>query len=66
VGPDHAPCLEHAVEVELPFLQLRRADVRIVPLVLAWDAWEGCRGFGENWRAGRRWPDRVLLLRRAI
>src|SRR5216117_4602981 len=41
VGPDHAAhASEHAVEVELPFLQLRRADVRIVPLVLAWDAWE--------------------------
>src|SRR5205807_2666218 len=54
---------EHAVEVELPFLQIRRADVRIVPLVLAWDAWEGCRGLGET-LAGlvRRWPDRVLLL----
>ena len=64
VGPDHAAhASEHAVEVELPFLQIRRADVRIVPLVLAWDAWEGCRGLGET-LAGlvRRWPDRVLLL----
>src|SRR5205823_2549420 len=64
VGPDHdAHASEHAVEVELPFLQIRRADVRIVPLVLAWDAWEGCRGLGET-LAGlvRRWPDRVLLL----
>src|SRR3989440_12992066 len=64
VGPDHAAhAAEHAVEVELPFLQLRRADVRIVPLVLAWDAWEGCRGLGET-LAGvvRRWPNRVLLL----
>jgi len=64
VGPDHAAhASEHAVEVELPFLQLRRADVRIVPLVLAWDAWEGCRGLGET-LAGlvQRWPDRVLLL----
>jgi AmmeMemoRadiSam system protein B len=64
VGPDRAAhASEHAVEVELPFLQLRRADVRIVPLVLAWDAWEGCRGLGET-LAGlvRRWPDRVLLL----
>lgn len=64
VGCDHAAHdQEHAVEVELPFLQLKRADVRIVPLVLAWDAWEGCRGLGEA-LAGvvRRWPDRVLLL----
>ncbi len=64
VGRDHAAHdQEHAVEVELPFLQLRRADVRIVPLLLAWDAWEGCRGLGEALAAlARRWPDRVLLL----
>jgi len=35
VGVDHdAHRAEHAVEVELPFLQLLRADVRIVPLVI--------------------------------
>ena len=38
---------EHAVEVELPFLQLLRSDVRIVPLVIAWDAWEPARRLGE-------------------
>ena len=31
---------EHAVEVVLPFLQLRNPDVRIVPLVIAWRDWE--------------------------
>src|SRR2546429_1325764 len=64
VGADHAAHTgEHAVEVELPFLQLRRADVRIVPLVLAWDAWEGCRGLGET-LAGlvRRWAAPGVLL----
>jgi MEMO1 family protein len=64
VGADHAAHAgEHAVEVELPFLQQRRADVRIVPLVLAWDAWEGCRELGET-LAGLvgRWPQPVLLL----
>lgn len=41
---DHeAHAQEHAIEVELPFLQMRRADVRIVPVVLAWDAWEPAR-----------------------
>src|SRR5204862_6397064 len=45
VGADHAAHTgEHAVEVELPFLQVRRADVRIVPLVPAGDAWQGCLG----------------------
>ncbi|HWC73328.1 MAG TPA: AmmeMemoRadiSam system protein B [Gemmatimonadales bacterium] len=38
---------EHAIEVELPFLQLLRADVRIVPLVLAWDAWPAARLLGD-------------------
>ena len=64
VGRDHAAHEgEHAVEVELPFLQLKRADVRIVPLVLAWDAWEACARLAEA-LAGlvARSPDPVLLL----
>lgn len=64
VGVDHeAHRAEHAVEVELPFLQLLRADVRIVPLVLAWDAWEPAHSLGDA-LAGlvRRWPEPVLLL----
>ena len=48
VAVDHdAHRAEHAVEVELPFLQLLRSDVRIVPLVLAWDAWDAARLLGE-------------------
>ena len=64
VGVDHAAHAdEHAVEVELPFLQLQRADVRIVPLVLAWDAWDASRALGEALATlAGRWPDRVLLL----
>ncbi len=64
VGSDHAAHAdEHAVEVELPFLQVLRADVRIVPLVLAWDAWEGCERLGQALAAlVGRWPERVLLL----
>jgi AmmeMemoRadiSam system protein B len=47
VEVDHdAHRAEHAVEVELPFLQLLRADVRIVPLVIAWDAWDPARRLG--------------------
>lgn len=38
---------EHAVEVELPFLQMLRSDVRIVPLLLAWDAWPAAHSLGE-------------------
>lgn len=48
VEVDHdAHRAEHAVEVELPFLLLRRSDVRIVPLVIAWDAWDRARSLGE-------------------
>jgi len=50
VGVDHeAHRAEHAIEVLLPFLQVLRPDARIVPLVLAWDAWEpgGARELGE-------------------
>jgi AmmeMemoRadiSam system protein B len=48
VAVDHAAHRsEHAVEVELPFLQLLRSDVRIVPLVIAWDAWRPARLLGD-------------------
>ena len=49
VDVDHdAHRAEHAVEVELPFLQLVRPDVRIVPLVIAWDTWPQARALGET------------------
>jgi MEMO1 family protein len=48
VAADHeAHRAEHAVEVEVPFLQVLRPDVRIVPVILAWDAWEPSRVLGE-------------------
>ncbi|OLC09226.1 MAG: AmmeMemoRadiSam system protein B [Acidobacteria bacterium 13_1_40CM_3_65_5] len=48
VAVDHAAHRgEHAVEVELPFLQMLRSDVRILPLVIAWDAWEAAHALGE-------------------
>ena len=64
VGVDHAAhAAEHAVEVELPFLLARRPDVRIVPLVLAWDDWERCHELGEALAAlVARWSQPVLLL----
>ena len=64
VGVDHdAHSAEHAVEVELPFLQMLRDDVRIVPLVLAWDAWEPARSLGEALaRLVRATAEPVLLL----
>jgi MEMO1 family protein len=64
VGRDHAAHdREHAVEVQLPLLQVRRPDARIVPLVLAWDRWEECRALGEALAAlVARWEEPVLLL----
>lgn len=64
VGTDHAAHeQEHAVEVELPFLQVRRNDVAIVPIVLAWDDWERARDLGEAiGRVVRAWSEPVLLL----
>jgi MEMO1 family protein len=48
VAVDHdAHRSEHAIEVELPFLQMLRADVRIVPLVIAFDDWRPARVLGE-------------------
>lgn len=54
---------EHAIEVELPFLQLLRTDVRIVPLVIAWDAWQPARLLGEVLaQVIRAAPEPVLLV----
>lgn len=54
---------EHAIEVELPFLQLARADVRIVPLVIAWDEWRPARALGEALaRLVRAAGEPILLL----
>ena len=64
VAPDHAAHrAEHAVEVELPFLQTLRPDVTIVPLVLAWDTWTEAHALGQALaRVVREWPEPVLLL----
>jgi hypothetical protein len=54
---------EHAIEVELPFLQLVRADVRIVPLVIAWDGWRPARALGDALaRLVRAAGEPILLL----
>jgi AmmeMemoRadiSam system protein B len=54
---------EHAIEVELPFIQVRRPDAAIVPLVLAWDAWEPAHTLGEALaRVVRQSAEPVLLL----
>ncbi len=64
VGVDHAAHrAEHAIEVELPFLQKLRPDVRIVPLLLAWDSWSEARSLAETLvRLVRSATEPVLLL----
>jgi AmmeMemoRadiSam system protein B len=64
VASDHdAHRAEHAVEVQLPFLLALRPDVRIVPLLLAWDRWDDCHALGDALAAlARRWTEPVLLL----
>jgi AmmeMemoRadiSam system protein B len=54
---------EHAVEVELPFLQVRRPDVSLLPIVLAWEEWRQAERLATD-LAGlvRDWPQPVLLL----
>jgi AmmeMemoRadiSam system protein B len=54
---------EHAVEVELPFLQAHDPAVSIVPIVLAWDDWPRCRLLAEALaELIRSWPQPVLVL----
>jgi len=54
---------EHAVEVELPFLQVLRADVALLPIVLAWDDWRHAEQLATDLAAlVRDWPQPVLLL----
>jgi len=54
---------EHAIEVELPFLQVLRNDVSLLPIVLAWDDWRHAAQLATD-LAGlvRDWPQPVLLL----
>ena len=54
---------EHAIEVELPFLQLLTGDVSILPIVLAWDDWRRAQQLATDLAVlVRDWPQRVLLL----
>ncbi|MGH7530386.1 MAG: AmmeMemoRadiSam system protein B, partial [Gemmatimonadales bacterium] len=64
VAVDHeAHRLEHAIEVELPFIQAVQPRARIVPLVLAWDDWTPARALGDALaRLVRAAREPVLLL----
>ena len=54
---------EHAIEVELPFLQLLAPATRIVPLVLSWDDWDSCAELGRALATlAEARPGRILLV----
>jgi AmmeMemoRadiSam system protein B len=54
---------EHAIEVELPFLQMRTDAVEILPIVLAWDDWRRARQLATALAdLVTQWPQPVLLL----
>ena len=54
---------EHAIEVELPFLQALDARTQILPLVLAWDDWRRSEELAAALaELVARWPQPVLLL----
>jgi AmmeMemoRadiSam system protein B len=42
-----AHCSEHAIEVQLPFLQVRQPELKIVPIALGMRDFEVLRGLGE-------------------
>ena len=54
---------EHAIEVELPFLQVLAGPVEILPVVLAWDDWLRAQQLATTLaELVRQWPQPVLLL----
>jgi AmmeMemoRadiSam system protein B len=54
---------EHAVEVELPFVQLLGAGMSLAPIVLAWDRWEPSLELATALaRVVREWDGAVLLV----
>lgn len=55
--------LEHAIEVQLPFLQVLAPGTAIVPLVVAWDDWPCTERLAAALaRVIAEWPEDVLLL----
>lgn len=54
---------EHAIEVELPFVQVIAPNSRIAPIVLAWDRWEPAQEVAEALAdTVQAWHDAVLLV----
>jgi len=64
IARDHtAHRQEHAIEVELPFLQLLAPGSQLVPLVLSWDDWPSCAELGRALaEVAESRPGKVLLV----
>lgn len=54
---------EHAIEVELPFLQVLAPTIRILPLVVSWDDWASSAELGHALaRLAHAHPGRILFV----
>ena len=53
---------EHAIEVELPFVQLLTQEVRLAPIVLAWDRWDHSLDLATALASAVRESDEEVLL----
>ncbi|MDH4131764.1 MAG: AmmeMemoRadiSam system protein B [Gemmatimonadota bacterium] len=54
---------EHAIEVELPFLQVLSPQIRILPLVVSWDDWARSAELGRALaRLAQAHPGRLLFV----
>ncbi len=54
---------EHAIEVQLPFLQTLAPSAKLAPIVVAWDRWETSEDLGTALaQVIAEYPSRVLLV----
>lgn len=52
---------EHAIEVELPFLQRIACDARIVPIIMGSQSWTACEALGIGLRSVVDWDRDVIV-----
>lgn len=60
----HRPSMgrvEHALEVQLPFLQRLLGEFRLVPIIMGDQSYEACRALGLALAANIRGPDTVIV-----
>ncbi|HET6463435.1 MAG TPA: AmmeMemoRadiSam system protein B, partial [Candidatus Krumholzibacteria bacterium] len=52
---------EHAIEVELPFLQRVASTTRVVPIIMGSQSWEACEALGNALRRVVDWSRDVII-----